>query len=211
MKLEVIDPKIMTLAEIISNAADLFYIVDGNLHKYRLQSLADNGIQVEGDYILVKITDEDPEMEGLEVLVEEEPQVEEEPKRKKYHGNQYSCPLTYKFFGNDPTESIFVDFKPTGEIRVSFNDKESAQAYFEYFREQFYTSTTGASVITVSNIYKDCNLVNWKPEDCDDWGWYTLDNGTCRYITEVRKNKNNKRFGFTLSRPTKLYESKKKD
>ena len=93
---------------------------------------------------------------------------------------------------------------------MNFKDKESAQAYFDYFREQFYTSTTGASVITVSNIYKDLNIVNWNPEDCDDWGWYTLDGGTCRYISDVRKTRNTKMFGFTLSKPTKLYESKKR-
>lgn len=201
MKLEVMDANTLTLAEIISNAEDLFYIVDGNLHKYKLQSLADSGIQVDGDYILVKITDEDPEPE---VVVEEQPKVEESKKKPK--GNQYSAPLTYKFFGNDSTESIFVEFRPTGDIRVSFKDKESAQAYFEYFRDQFYISTTGASAITVYTIYKDLNLVNWKEKeaDCDTWGWKTLSNGPCRYITEVRKNVNNMRFGFTLRKPTKL-------
>lgn len=206
MKLEVINPETMTLAEIISSGKDLFYIVNGSVHKYKLQSLADSGISVEGDYILVKITDEDEE------IIETVDESKEEEKPQRFYGNRNVTSLTYKFFGNDPTESIFVEFRPENSgIRVSFNDKESAQAYFEYFREQFYTSTTGASVITVSNIYKDLNLVNWDPDDCDDWGWYTLDSGTCRYITEVRKNKNSKRFGFTLTKPTKLYESKRKE
>lgn len=205
MKAVIVDPKTLSLTEMMDGMSELYFLhVEDALSKPVLTPIGIGSLDIlNKDSLLLRITPGEFDQEE-----DEDPPVEE--KSKRYYGNQYSSPMTYKLFSNDPTESIFVDFKPTGDIRVSFNDKESAQAYFEYFREQFYTSTTGASVITVSNIYKDLNIVNWKPEDCDDWGWYTLDGGTCRYISDVRKNKSNKRFGFTLSRPTKLYESKKK-
>lgn len=135
----------------------------------------------------------------------------EEPKPAKTPGRSYSgtvrrrSNLTYKLFSSDETESIFVEFRPANSgIRVSFKDKESAGAYFEYFRDQFYKTANGPDFISVSSIYKDLNIVNWKPEDCDNWGWPTLDHGPCHYISGVTKNQNAKRYGFTLSRPREL-------
>ena len=203
MRITEIDPATLSLADLDNDSQGLYIIVPNSEgSSYELKSMDNFSLSfMKMEHLIVRISSDD--------IFEEAPVVEEKPKRG--YSTRGTFPLTYKFFGCDPTESIFVDFKPeSGGIRISFNDKESAQAYFNYFREQFYTSTTGASVITVSNIYKDLNVVNWNPEDCDDWGWYTLDNGTCRYISDVRKNKNNKKFGFTLSKPTKLYESKKK-
>ena len=200
MRLEVLDPKKLTLDDMMGNISELYYlhVPEDTLGKPVLTPIGIGGLGLlKSDSLLLRIVPgEVEEMVELEV-------VNDQLKRTREA-------WTYKLFSNDPTESIFVEFRPTGDIRVNFKDKESAQAYFDYFREQFYTSTTGASVITVSNIYKDLNLVNWNPEDCDDWGWYTLDNGTCRYITEVLKTRNTKMYGFTLKKPTKLYETKKK-
>lgn len=198
MRIETVNPESLTLACLMMNkASELYFLhMSDELSKPILTPISVGSFSLlTEDSLLVRIT------------LDEEAQPEETATKTRKPRES----LTYKLFSNDPTESIFVEFRPDGDIRVSFKDKESAQAYFEYFREQFYTGTTGASVITVSNIYKDLNLVNWKPEDCDDWGWYTQDCGHCRHITDVTKTRNSKMFGFTLKRPTKLYESKKRD
>ena len=197
MRLDVIDPKTLTLTDMIADMNNLFYLhIPEGMGKPVLTPMNKGSIALLSDDALI-----------VKILLGDQEEADEAPVQEEKSQNDRS--LTYKLFSNDPTESIFVEFRPEG-IRVNFKDKESAQAYFDYFREQFYTSTTGASVITVSNIYKDLNVVNWNPEDCDDWGWYTLDGGTCRYISDVRKTRNTKMFGFTLSKPTKLYESKKR-
>ena len=200
---EVIKPMALSVGEMLEKSSELYYLhVSEELGKPILTpvNVGSLGILRE-DSLLMRII-----MDECDISDEPE-EVHEEPKnRRRFEA------LTYKFNGQDPNGIIHVEFRPeSGGIRVSFPDKESAQTYFDYFREQFYTSKTGASVITVSNIYKDLNLVNWDPNDTDDWGWYTLDYGTCRYISRVTKNKNAKRYGFTLSRPTKLYESKRKE
>ena len=196
MRLETIDPKTLTLTDMISDMSNLYYLhVPREMSKPVLTPMSIGSVGLlNDDSLIVRI-----------IPGEDIPPVEEKKTVRSYERR------TYGFNGNDPTENIFVEYRPAeGDIRVNFKDKEIAEKYFNYFREQFYTSTTGASVITVSNIYKDLNLVNWNQEDCDDWGWYTLDNGTCRYITEVMKTRNSKLWGFTLKKPTKLYESKKK-
>ena len=195
MRLETIDPKTLTLTDMISDMSNLYYLhVPKEMSKPVLTPMSMGSVGLlNDDSLLVRI------IPGEDIPAEEKKTVRSYERR------------TYGFSGADPTETIMVEYRPAeGDIRVNFKDKEIAEKYFDYFREQFYTSTTGASVITVSNIYKDLNLVNWNPEDCDDWGWYTLDNGTCRYITEVMKTRNSKLWGFTLKKPTKLYESKKK-
>lgn len=205
MKLETVDQSKLTLTDMMNNMSELYFLhYADELGKPVLTPMSLGSLSIlENDSLLVRIrSDEDADT----------PVVVNEPKSERVYGNRHHTVLTYKHFGNDPTESIFVEFRPENSgIRVSFKDKESAELYLNYFREQFYTRTTGASVITVSNIYKDLNQVNFDEEECNDWGWYTLDNGTCRYISSyVTKNKNSKRYGFTLSKPTKLYESKKK-
>ena len=201
MKIEMINPESLTLTNMMDNMSELYFLhMSDELGKPILTPMSVGSIGLlKDDSLLVRII---PAIEQETV---------EEPKPKSVRTRKHREMLTYKVFAKDPTESIIAEVRPDGDIRVSFKDKESAQAYFEYFREQFYTSTTGASVITVSNIYKDLNLVNWLPENCDDWGWYTLDHGTCRYIMEVTKTRNTKLWGFTLKRPTRLYESKKRE
>lgn len=206
MNIKRINPETLTLTELNHNAHCLYCLTSEPNKRYgeqparrhyELKPLINHSLEVLGrDHILLLITDDDEEVEESEAPTE---------KRKREE-------RTYALNSSDPTESIFVEFKPTrGEIRVNFKEKECAEVYFNYLREQFYTRTTGASVITVSNIYQDLGVVNWNKEDCDDWGWYTLDSGTCRHISEVRKTKNSKMFGFTLSHPTKLYETKKRE
>ena len=211
MNLEVLNPNTLSFNEIMSNVNNLYYVAENNSTKtFNLLPVSKHGMfnLKNKDFLIVKITggetaDDIPE-EMVEVKV---PAIEEMRHKRTRVANR-----TYKLNSSNRDETIFVEYRPgTGSIRVNFLDKESAQTYFEYFRDQFYTSTTGASVITVSNIYKDLNLVNWKPEDCDDWGWYTQDYGPCRKISEVLKTKNTKMYGFTLKCPEKLYESKKRE
>lgn len=207
MKLTIVDPSTLSLTDMMNGMSELYFLhVEDALSKPVLTPMGLGSLNIlNDDSLLVRVVLGE-EMEENEEI----PVVEEKPKRA--YGNRYTTSLTYKLNSNDPTESIFVNFSPGNSgIRVNFKDKESAQAYFEYFREQFYTRTTGASVITVSNIYKDLNVVNWNPEDCDDWGWYTIDYGPCRHISEVKKTKNTKLWGFTLSKPKKLYETKKRE
>lgn len=206
MNIKRINPETLTLAELNHNA-NYLYCLSSEPNKrydeqparrhYELKPLINHSLEVLGrDHILLLITDDEEEIEESTAPTERRTREER----------------TYALNSSDPTESIFVEFKPTrGEIRVNFKEKECAEVYFNYLREQFYTRTTGASVITVSNIYQDLGVVNWNKEDCDDWGWYTIDSGTCRHISEVRKTKNSKMFGFTLSHPTKLYETKKRE
>ena len=211
MRLEIVDPKTLSLSDLMDDLDQLFYIYsdpEAITTSYpakkgvpRLYPMSDGRLsRLNEDALLIRIIPgEDP------IFTKVEEKTEEKKATRSYERR------TYGFNGSDPTETIMVEYRPAeGDIRVNFKDKEIAEKYFNYFREQFYTSTTGASVITVSNIYKDLNVVNWNPEDCDDWGWYTLDNGTCRYITEVMKTRNSKLWGFTLKKPTKLYETKKK-
>ena len=226
MNLEVLNPDKLSLNELVANMNNLYYITTGDTYMEtrgesgQLLSRTSKGLGLwpvskhgvmslqDRDYLIVKITNNGADIpETIEDIETEELIVEKtKPKRTR------SANRTYKLNSHDSKELIFVEFRPTtGDIRVNFKDKESAQAYFEYFRDQFYTSTTGASVITVSNIYDDLNLVNWKREDCDDWGWYTQDYGPCRKITDVLKTKNSKMYGFTLKCPEKLYESKKRE
>lgn len=212
MVLEVLDPKKLSLNDMMLGLDELYFlhfspevISTGESRNpgqpvLTPMNTGSLGLLSEESLILKITSEEDTDEE----VVEEPTEIKTRRTRAPYR--------TYKLYSHDPTENIFVEFRPQeGDIRVNFKDKESAQAYFEYFREQFYTSTTGASVITVSNIYKDLNLVNWDPKDSDDWGWFTLDAGKCRYITEVLKTKNTKMWGFTLKHPVKLYESKKRD
>lgn len=211
MNLTVLNPDTLSFNEIITNMDDLYYVAKSNTtNTLALWPVAKHGVfnLQNKDFLIVKIADGKMEEEVEEkVEVPETPAIEEMRHRRTRVANR-----TYKLNSSNKDETIFVEYRPgTGAIRVNFKDKESAQTYFEYFREQFYTSTTGASVITVSNIYKDLNLVNWKEEDCDDWGWYTQDFGPCRKISEVLKTKNTKMYGFTLKCPEKLYETKKRE
>lgn len=201
MNVVIMNPEELTLRSLVTHKGELYTIrVVG-------------GKPIFGPISLDKIDEDMCVLRIVDAFEEEEVETEDRPKAKKEYGNRYKTQLTYKFNGSDATGAISVKFRPESSgIRVSFKDKESAEVYFNYFREQFYTHTTGASVITVSNIYKDLNIVNWNHEDCDDWGWYTLDGGTCRHMSSyVTKDKDSKRYGFTLRKPTRLYESKKKE
>lgn len=204
---EVIKPMALSVGEMLEKSSELYYLHISEEHGKPILTpvnVGSLGILKEDSLLMRIVTDE-----------EEIPEPVKKTKPVK-HQKDYRRPyeiMTYKFNGQDESGNIRVNFRAdSGGIRIHFPDKESAEIYFDYFREQFYTKKTGASVITVSNIYKDLNLVNWNPEDCDDWGWYTLDGGTCRYISSyVTKNKNEKRYGFSLSKPVKLYESKRKE
>lgn len=74
----------------------------------------------------------------------------------------------------------------------------------KHIAKLFYKNTTGADWLTVSTIYEELKVVNWKHEDCDTWVWPTIDSGTLRNISEVTKTKGRNKFGFTLSAPKKI-------
>ena len=163
MKATVINPRELSVGDMLEHASALYFLhVSDELGKPVLTPIGTGSLGIlNEDSLLMRITHADSDISP------EPKEVEKVTHRRKQ--------LTYKFNGQNSNGVIRVDFRPeNGGIRVSFPDKESAQSYFEYFREQFYTSTTGASVITVSNIYKDLGLVNWNPEDCDDWGWWNM-------------------------------------
>lgn len=211
MVIKRINPETLTLSELRRNSHCLYCITkqDDCGSKYTdsfvMKKVTRNTLDfMDEDHMILMITSDEENELDLDTSDSKENDESKDVRKREE--------LTYALNSSDSTESIFVEFRATkGEIRVNFKDKECAQMYFNYFREQFYTSTTGASVITVSNIYQDLGIVNWNKEDCDDWGWYTIDGGTCRHISEVRKTKNSKMFGFTLSHPKKLYETKKKE
>ena len=216
MKLEVLNPETITLKDFINDVDNLYYLVKNPTimasdAPYKMLPARETGANSmpSKTYLVVRITDEEMIFDESE----ENPVIPEDiwnEEASKPNPGREAC--TYSLNSHDPTESIFVEFRPySGEIRVNFTDKGNAELYFNYFREQFYSYTSGVSVITVSNIYSDLKLVNWDPKDCDDWGWYTMDAGKCHYITPVRKTNNSKMFGFTLKHPTKLYESKKRE
>lgn len=200
MEVKIMNPEELTLKSLVKHRGELYTI------------RVVNGKPIFGPISLDKIDEDMCVLRIVDAYMESEVEPAEELPTKVCYGAKRREQLTYKYDGTDTSGNIHVKFRSeSGGIRISFNDKESAEAYFDYFREQFYTHTTGASVITVSNIYDDLHVVNYDKEACNDWGWYTLDGGTCRYISSyVTKDKDAKRYGFTLKRPTRLYESKRK-
>ena len=196
MRLEQLNPKELTLDYVMKNQYELFYILEqeGNsINPYKFQSFAKDGLALPKDnYILVRITSD---IEELELATTTEIEKEKKPRFVR----------TYRYDGVSSDGIVEVETRINGEIRVNFKDKESADLYYNYIRDFFYKSTTGADWLTVSTIFKELKLVNWNPEDCDDWGWPTLDHGTLRHMTDVKKTFNKKMYGFTLSAPQKLY------
>lgn len=154
------------------------------------------------DKTLVRITDE-PVEKDISEEVDTAPSIK---KRKTYERR------TYKLDSWDEQKVIEVESKIDGSIRINFHDKDSADIYYNHIRDMFYKRPAKGDVadwLPVSTIYKELKVVNWEPDDCDDWAWPRLDFGTCRYISaEVNKTKNKKMWGFTLSAPQKLYGTK---
>ena len=107
--------------------------------------------------------------------------------------------------------ALMIEGRPKGEIRVSFNDKEDAQAWFEHIREIFYTKHSQADAISVANIYDELGLTDedfpsdYTREEGEKWGYLTVEHGPIKYISEVSKTKNSKLWGFTIKRPIKIY------
>ena len=202
MKLEVMNPDDLTLGYVTKHQYSLYYIMwtDNPIVPYKLVSFAKEGLATPtDDYILVKLTRTGEE--DTDVVHEVSPEVEhaiEEDWRRKPRSPRRS----YKLDSWDSHKLIEVESRTDGSIRVNFKDKDSAEEYYEYLREFFYKGFQNADYLSVSTIYKELKVVNWKAEDCDDWVWATLDHGTCRYISEsVLKTKNKNMWGFTLQAP----------
>lgn len=191
MILEVLDPKELTLEEAMECGDELYFVYMQDSEKFRISvptfaAYNSRGVHnIKDDKILVRIIQDIPK---------------EEPKKNERQYNR----RTYKLDTTDPNNIVEVESRVTGEIRVNFNDKESAELYRKHIAKLFYKSTTGADWLSVSTIYKELKVVNWKPEDCDDWVYPTIYSGTLRHISEVTKTKGKNKFGFTLSAPKKI-------
>lgn len=194
MNLEIINTGEMTFDQVLAEKDSIYILHRNGLGAPTLTAFTKMGsLNISSDKLILKITDGD--QEEIVKPVEEQPR-KRVPKR------------TYKIDSWDDKKIIEVESRIDGSIRVNFKEKESANLYFDYIRDFFYKSTTGADWLSVSTIYKELKIVNWEPENCDDWVWPTLDGGTCRYISEVAKTKNKHMWGFTLTPPQKFYGMK---
>lgn len=185
MIVEVLDPKELTLDQAIGCSKELYFI---HMKKNIPEFIAFNSESIANlakDKVLVRIITDD---------------IQDEPKKQ----DRTYTRRTYKLDSCDSNNIVEVESRITGEIRVNFNDKESAELYRKHIAKLFYKNTTGADWLTVSTIYEELKVVNWKHEDCDTWVWPTIDSGTLRNISEVTKTKGRNKFGFTLSAPKKI-------
>ena len=203
MKLEQIDPKSLPLEDAIKNQNLLYYIIesDDETAPYKFSSFSKEGLALPGDnYILVQIT------KAANVAVNEPVKVEKKPEPARL--TKRGVARDYKFTGLNDAGTIQISWGVSadkyGTIRVSFPNKEDANDYHDYFREQFYNRDI--SSIDIASIYEDLGISKeriakespgaWK------WGYPTLHNGPCKYITEmVTKNKNDKWYGFSFYPP----------
>ena len=207
MIIKKINPDTLTLSELRSNSGKLYCITSEFNESYVMNSLIDQTLDFfKKDHVILMIDEgteevEEPVEKNEDNRKNEEPPVEEKPSKKFKDRN-------YKFNGMNDDENIRIAFSIAsskyGTIRVSFPNKEDAKVYFDYFREQFYNRDV--SCISVESIYEDLGISKERiKEECPDawkWGYMTLRNGgTCKYITDVRKNNNDKWFGFTFDPP----------
>ena len=208
MNLEVLNPEKLSLNDLINNMNSLYYITNGETYsetslglglwpvsKHDIRNLQDK------EYLIVKITEgEIPEIVEPEEEVVEKPVVEI---KKKGRG----IDRDYKFSGMNDDNTARIAWCITGNkyggIRVSFQNKEDARVYHDYFREQFYNRDI--SSVDVSSIYEDLGVSKGRIEqECPNawkWGYPTLFNGPCKYLTDVMKNKNDSWYGFTFLPP----------
>lgn len=216
MKIEMLEPSKITLSEMFKMKDSLYSIVfDEKTKEFSMKKLV-------SDWSLDMDTISDADIQ----IVRIETDIANTARRfYNYSGNNTTktdkpkkkyVKLTYKFSGDIPLGDI--EFRPTGGLRVSFDNKKDAEEWYDYFREQFYSSDVSA--ISVASIYEDLGVVNYDKEECAKWGYPTLTNGVCRYISAgVTKTVNSSRFGFGLERPviirgmeeTKWYQDRKKE
>ena len=218
MKLEQLDKNTLTLDQIIKMKKELYFIgYDPDLNRAAMCPLAD---------IIGRTTD----MFGLEHMVVRigswEDQVAEPcPTKIDTHNvelehqvdNVRVKPLrsyerrTYKINSIKKDGSIMIEGRPKGEIRVSFSDKDDAQAYFERLREIFYENVSHADIITIDNIYTELGFTkedlpaDYSKDEGDKWGYLTVKNGPIKYISSINKTKNSKLWGFTIKKPIRIY------
>ena len=217
MKIEMLEPSKITLSEMFKMKDSLYSIVfDEKTKEFSMKKLVSDwsldmdtisGIDIQ----IVRIeTDTANKARRFYNYSNGNTTKTDQPKKK------YSK-LTYKFSGDIPLGAI--EFKPpTGGFRVSFDNKKDAEEWYDYFREQFYSSDVPA--ISIASIYEDLGVVDYDKEECEKWGYPTLTHGVCRYISPgVTKTVKSSRFGFGLERPviihgmveTKWYQDRKKE
>lgn len=205
MRLEIVDPKTLTLDDAIKHQYSLFYIVenfDNCIMPYRFLSFSKEGLALPTDkYILVKLartSEEEETQEPKEAPV----QIATKPTKRMVGRNDY------KFTGMNDANTIRITPSNVGRkyggIRVSFPSKEDALAIFDYFREQFYSRDV--SSISIESIYEDLGISKERiAANCPNakkWGYPTLNGGKCKYLSEyITKNRGDNWFGFTFDPP----------
>lgn len=203
MNIEQINPISLTLDMAIKEKDSLFYIVKGDDEQpYKLLSFSKEGLNLPSDnYILVKLTGASHK-ETKPVSEEKEEPIKKEVTPKK------RLDRDYKFTGMNDAETIRITWAITGNkyggIRISFPNKEDANDYHDYFREQFYNRDI--SSIDIASIYEDLGISKERIEqECPGamkWGYPALKGGACKYMTAtVTKNKNDNWYGFTFLPP----------
>lgn len=215
MKLEQLDKNALTLDQIIKMSKELYVIgYDPTLNRAGMCPLADvigrDTIAFDCDHIIVRINSGET---VIPVLAKTDTEEELEPPVDKVRDRPLRTweRQSYKVNCIKKDGSIMLEGRPKGEIRVSFSDKEDAQAYFERIREIFYKKVSDADAISVDNIYAELGFTeedlpsDYSKEEGNKWGYLTIDHGPIKYISEVSKTKNSKLWGFTIKRPIKIY------
>lgn len=216
MKLELLDKSTLTLDQLMAMKNELYYIgMNLDLNKAAMRSLTDvinrasDPFGSDSEYLIVRITSGSPEV--IETKINEDEELEPPADKIRDKPLRTWERQSYKVNCIKKDGSIMIEGRPKGEIRVSFSDKEDAQAYFERIRDIFYKNVSHADAISVDNIYSELGFAeedlpsDYSKEEGDKWGYLTIEHGPVKYISEVSKTKNSKLWGFTIKRPIKIY------
>lgn len=215
MKLEQLDKNTLTLDQIIKMSKELYLIgYDPVLNRAAMCPLSNvlgrDTIAFNGDHIVVRINSGE---EVPQVLPKIDTEGEIEPPVDKVRDKPLRTweRQSYKVCCIKKDGSIMLEGRPKGEIRVSFSDKDDANAYFERIRDIFYKNVSNADAISVDNLYAELGFTeedlpsDYSKEEGNKWGYLTIEHGPVKYISEVSKTKNSKLWGFTIKRPIKIY------
>lgn len=216
MKLEQIDKNTLTLDQIIKLKKELYVIgYDSDLNRAGMCPLVDVISRVsdifDGEHVVVRISMGNETVCQAPIKIDTEEELEPPVDKVRDKPLRTWERQSYKVNCIKKDGSIMLEGRPKGEIRVSFSDKEDAQAYFERIREIFYKNVSQADAISVDNLYAELGFTeedlpsDYSKEEGDKWGYLTVEHGPIKYISEVSKTKNSKLWGFTVKRPIKIY------
>lgn len=214
MKLEQIDKSTLTLDQLMTMKNELYYIgMNLDLNKAYMRPLTEvinrASDPFDSEYLIVKIASGSAEV--VEVKADEDDELEPPVDKVRDKPLRTWERQSYKVSCIKKDGSIMLEGRPKGEIRVSFSDKEDAQAYWERIREIFYKNVSHADAISVDNLYAELGFTeedlpsDYSKEEGDKWGYLTIEHGPVKYVSDVSKTKNSKLWGFTVKRPIKIY------